>query len=50
MALLVCRDLAVGYDGKSVLEGISFKVEKGDYLFITGANGTGKSTLMKTIL
>ena len=50
MALLVCRDLAVGYGGKSVLEGISFKVEKGDYLFITGANGTGKSTLMKTIL
>ena len=48
MALLVCRDLAVGYDGKSVLEGISFKVEKGDYLFITGANGTGKSTLMKS--
>ena len=49
MALLVCRDLAVGYDGKSVLEGISFKVEKGDYLFITGANGTGKSTLCRII-
>ena len=28
MALLVCRDLAVGYGGKSVLEGISFKVGK----------------------
>ena len=50
MAQLVCRDLAVGYDGKSVLGGISFKVEKGEYLFITGANGAGKSTLMKTIL
>ena len=32
------------------LQDVSFKVEKGDYLFITGANGTGKSTLMKTIL
>lgn len=50
MALLTCRDLALGYDGKKVVEGLSFSVNNGDYLCIVGENGSGKSTLMKTIL
>ncbi len=47
---LDCRDLAVGYDGKSVAESLNFSVGDGDYLFIVGENGAGKTTLMKTIL
>lgn len=50
MAYIICEDLAVGYEKKPVVEGINFKVEKGDYLYIVGENGAGKSTLMKTLL
>ena len=50
MALLTCQDLSLGYEGKAIVEGLSFSVEAGDYLCIIGENGSGKSTLMKTIL
>ena len=50
MAQLTCQNLCVGYDGKSVLQGLNFEVFAGDYLCIVGENGSGKSTLMKTIL
>ena len=50
MALLICQDLCVGYDGKAVLQDLSFAAFSGDYLCIVGENGSGKSTLMKTIL
>ena len=50
MALLVCKNLTLGYDGNRVISDLSFAVDSGDYLFIVGDNGSGKSTLMKTIL
>lgn len=50
MAQLTCQNLSVGYDGKTVLQALSFAVCMGDYLCIVGENGSGKSTLMKTIL
>ena len=50
MAQLTCQNLCVGYDGKSVLQDLSFQVFAGDYLCVVGENGSGKSTLMKTIL
>lgn len=50
MSLLVCKDVALGYEGKPILEGLSFTVEEGDYICIVGENGSGKSTLMKTML
>lgn len=50
MALLTCENLTLGYEGKEILEGLSFSVECGDYLCILGENGSGKSTLMKAIL
>lgn len=50
MAQLVCENLAVGYDGKAILQNLNFEINAGDYLCIVGENGSGKSTLMKTIL
>ena len=50
MAQLTCQTLCVGYDGRPVLQGLSFELLAGDYLCIVGENGSGKSTLMKTIL
>lgn len=50
MAQLTCKNVALGYDGKTVVEGVDFTLSKGDYLCVVGENGAGKSTLMKTIL
>ena len=50
MAQLTCQNLTVGYDGRTVLQGLNFEVNPGDDLCIVGENGSGKSTLMKTIL
>ena len=50
MALLKVEDLSLGYEGKAILEGLSFTVHEGDYLCIVGENGSGKTTLMRTLL
>lgn len=50
MAYLVCDDLSFSYDGRKVIEGLSFSVEKGALVCIVGENGAGKSTLVKGIL
>ena len=50
MALLTCRDLCLGYDGKEILHDLNFEINAGDYLCIIGENGSGKSTLMRTLL
>ncbi len=50
MALLTAQNLKLGYEGKTVVDGLKFTVNSGDYLCIVGENGSGKTTLMKTIL
>jgi zinc transport system ATP-binding protein len=50
MAQIKCENLTLGYDGRAILEDLSFSVHTGDYLCIVGENGSGKSTLMKTLL
>lgn len=48
--LIVCRDAALGYEGRAVLTGLNLTVSAGDYLCVVGDNGSGKSTLMKGLL
>ena len=48
-AISVC-DVTLSYDNLTVAEHISFDIEFGDYVCIVGENGTGKSTLLKTLV
>ncbi|MBR0039534.1 MAG: ABC-F family ATP-binding cassette domain-containing protein [Lachnospiraceae bacterium] len=47
--VLRCTDLVVGYD-KGAIAKINLVVNRGDRLAVIGANGTGKSTFIKTIV
>ena len=38
-----------GYEKFTVLDGISFQVDKGEFLGVIGHNGSGKSTLLKIL-
>lgn len=43
-------DLSVGFNSKPILKEISFDLFAGELICLLGANGKGKSTLIKTIL
>jgi ATP-binding cassette, subfamily F, member 3 len=47
--MLALRDVACGYGQKPIVQGISRTVMAGQRIGILGANGQGKSTLVKTI-
>lgn len=51
MNVVEINDLTYSYPGASqpTLNGISLKIEKGDFLAIVGNNGCGKSTLCKVL-
>lgn len=47
--LLEVAGLAVSYNGRPALEGISFAVGRGEGLAVVGPNGAGKTTLFRAI-
>ena len=49
-ALITLDNLSIGYNGQSVLSGISVSISRASFTAILGANGSGKSTLLKTLL
>ncbi len=49
MPLLNVKNLEVSYGPVSVAKGISFSIEKGSIVTILGANGAGKTTILRTI-
>ncbi len=42
-------NVSFGYGDNLVLKGVSFSVQKGEFLAVVGQNGSGKSTLMSLI-
>ncbi len=47
--LLEINDLNVYYGAIHAIQGVSFNVREGEILTLIGANGAGKSTILKTI-
>jgi branched-chain amino acid transport system ATP-binding protein/branched-chain amino acid transport system permease protein len=46
---LAADGLAAGYGAVPVLRGVSFKVRQGELVALLGANGAGKSTIMRAV-
>ena len=47
---IVVRDVEAGYGAVRVLHGVSIEVREGETVALLGANGNGKSTLIKCIM
>jgi branched-chain amino acid transport system ATP-binding protein len=47
--LLDVRDLVVSYDGIKALQGVSFAVEQGKIVTLIGANGAGKTSILRAV-
>ncbi len=47
--ILVVKNLQKSYDGKKVVNGISFEVKRGEIFGILGPNGAGKTTTLEMI-
>lgn len=50
MTLLSARDLSVARGGMLLLEGVSFDVAAGGALILRGANGVGKTSLLRCLV
>lgn len=46
---IITKDLSVGYNNSPLIENINLHLKKGEILTIIGANGEGKSTILKSI-
>jgi len=48
--LLVIKNLAKGFDNRTLFEGLNLEVGGGERIALIGDNGTGKSTLLKLLM
>ena len=49
MAMLEVKDLKVSYGAIQAVQGVSFRLDKGEIVALIGSNGAGKSTILRTI-
>ena len=50
MSLLEVRGVHTGYEGIEVLHGVDLDVDDGETVCVLGANGAGKSTVLRAIM
>ena len=50
MSILEVNSLKKSFGEVSVLDGVSFSVEKGDAIAVIGPSGSGKSTLLRCLI
>ena len=43
------KNVAYSYDSYNIFENLSFNIDKGDFVFVKGDSGVGKSTLFKIL-
>lgn len=48
--LLEATDLCVGYGNRLVLRDVSLAIRRGEFWFVLGSNGSGKTTFLQTVL
>jgi len=48
--IISASDLRVSYGGREVLHGLTFDVQRGETLVIIGGSGSGKSTMLRTLV
>ena len=46
---IVTRDLSIGYDGTIIVPSLNSEIHLGKITSIIGANGCGKSTVLKAV-
>ena len=49
MSMLDVKDLHVSYGAIKAVQGVSFELNEGEIVALIGSNGTGKSTILRTI-
>lgn len=50
MSLVSLRNIALGFGGPTLLDGVNLEIEKAERICLVGRNGTGKSTLFKILI
>ena len=49
MPIIKYKDVDIHLDSKIILENVNFTLDEGDFAYIIGAVGSGKSSLLKTL-
>jgi len=49
MAIVSLQNVQMGFDGKPVLDGLNWEIQRGEKVGLVGPNGSGKTTLFRLI-